>query len=84
LINESQLSQGDATALNQYHIFLSNVDLVGRTIRLRPLKPDDCEAPYRAASDPKIWELHPDSERGLLPNNDRQQDAEDVTHPNFY
>jgi N-acetyltransferase len=37
--------------------------LIGRTIKLRPLKPDDFEALYSAASDPKIWELHPDSER---------------------
>lgn len=37
--------------------------LVGRTIRLRLLKPDDFEELYRTASDPKIWELHPDSER---------------------
>ncbi|NQX89725.1 MAG: GNAT family N-acetyltransferase [Halioglobus sp.] len=37
--------------------------LSGSTIVLRPLKEDDFEALHEAASDPKIWEMHPDSER---------------------
>jgi N-acetyltransferase len=37
--------------------------LKGSTIKLRPLARDDFEALYLAASDPAIWELHPDSER---------------------
>lgn len=37
--------------------------LSGNTIKLRPLKREDFEALYLAASDPKIWELHPDSDR---------------------
>lgn len=37
--------------------------LNGSTITLRPLKPGDFEALYLVAADPKIWELHPDSER---------------------
>jgi N-acetyltransferase len=37
--------------------------LIGDTIKLRPLKEDDFEGLYLAASDPRIWELHPDSER---------------------
>jgi RimJ/RimL family protein N-acetyltransferase len=37
--------------------------LVGKTIKLRPLAREDFDALYLAASDPKIWELHPDSER---------------------
>ena len=37
--------------------------LNGHTIKLRPLEQADFEALYLAASDPKIWELHPDSER---------------------
>ena len=37
--------------------------LIGNTIKLRPLKEDDFEELYLAASDPGIWELHPDSER---------------------
>ena len=37
--------------------------LKGSTINLRPLDRGDFEALYQAASDPKIWELHPDSER---------------------
>ncbi len=37
--------------------------LIGKTIKLRPLEREDFEALYLAASDPKIWELHPDSER---------------------
>jgi len=37
--------------------------LEGRTITLRPLQPDDLESLYAAASDPLIWELHPDPQR---------------------
>ena len=37
--------------------------LNGGAIKLRPLKQGDFEALYLAASDPQIWELHPDSER---------------------
>ena len=37
--------------------------LDGSLITLRPLKPDDFEALYSAASDPLIWEQHPDPER---------------------
>ena len=34
--------------------------LTGSTITLRPLREDDLEPLYAAASDPLIWELHPD------------------------
>ena len=37
--------------------------LTGPTLRLRPLREDDFDALHQAASDPKIWEQHPDSER---------------------
>lgn len=37
--------------------------LIGEKLKLRPLAPEDFEALYLAASDPKIWALHPDSER---------------------
>jgi len=37
--------------------------LVGTLLTLRPLKPDDFEPLYAAASDPFIWEQHPDPER---------------------
>lgn len=37
--------------------------LVGGTITLRPLKADDFEALYAAASDPLIWEQHPERTR---------------------
>ena len=37
--------------------------LVGEHIELRPLTPGDFEALYAAASDPKIWELHPEPTR---------------------
>ncbi|MFK7954536.1 MAG: GNAT family N-acetyltransferase [Lysobacterales bacterium] len=37
--------------------------LQGPTLKLRPLVPADFEPLYLAACDPKIWELHPDSER---------------------
>ena len=34
--------------------------LEGPTLRLTPLQPSDAEALYLAASDPLIWEQHPD------------------------
>jgi RimJ/RimL family protein N-acetyltransferase len=34
--------------------------LVGRLVELRPLRAEDYDALYAAASDPLIWELHPD------------------------
>lgn len=37
--------------------------LTGRRIQLRPLVPDDFDALLRAASDPLIWEQHPESDR---------------------
>jgi RimJ/RimL family protein N-acetyltransferase len=37
--------------------------LEGRLVRLRPLRHDDWDALFAAASDPLIWELHPDSDR---------------------
>ena len=35
----------------------------GNLIELRPLQPGDFEALFSAASDPLIWEQHPDSDR---------------------
>lgn len=37
--------------------------LEGEWLRLRPLREDDWEALYAAASDPLIWEQHPASDR---------------------
>jgi len=37
--------------------------LTGTLLELRPLRPDDFEALYRAASDPLIWEQHPEPTR---------------------
>ena len=37
--------------------------LTGELIELRPLRRDDFEELYAAASDPLIWEQHPDPER---------------------
>ena len=37
--------------------------LRGRLIALRPLRPDDFDALFEAASDPAIWEQHPESDR---------------------
>lgn len=37
--------------------------LVGELIELRPLRPEDFEALYLAASDPEIWVQHPQSNR---------------------
>lgn len=37
--------------------------LKGENLTLRPLRSDDFSALYKAASDPAIWALHPDSSR---------------------
>jgi RimJ/RimL family protein N-acetyltransferase len=37
--------------------------LRGDTVALRPLRPEDYDALYAAASDPLIWEQHPDRKR---------------------
>lgn len=37
--------------------------LTGELVQLRPLRPDDFEALYDAASDPLIWEQHPEPTR---------------------
>jgi len=37
--------------------------LVGELLELRPLKPEDFEQLFAAASDPLIWEQHPESDR---------------------
>jgi RimJ/RimL family protein N-acetyltransferase len=37
--------------------------LTGNLIELRPLKPNDFEALFLAASDPLIWEQHPENDR---------------------
>jgi RimJ/RimL family protein N-acetyltransferase len=37
--------------------------LVGELLELRPLRPEDWEALFQAASDPLIWEQHPARDR---------------------
>jgi len=37
--------------------------LTGERLELRPLRADDWDATFAAASDPLIWEQHPDSDR---------------------
>jgi RimJ/RimL family protein N-acetyltransferase len=37
--------------------------LIGELIELRPLRPDDWDDLFAVASDPKIWEQHPASDR---------------------
>jgi RimJ/RimL family protein N-acetyltransferase len=37
--------------------------LTGNLIEARPLRPDDFEALFEAASDPLIWEQHPEKDR---------------------
>ena len=37
--------------------------LRGELLELRPLRADDFDAVFRVASDPLIWEQHPDSDR---------------------
>jgi len=37
--------------------------LNGKLLKLRPMKPDDFASLHAAASDPLIWEQHPESDR---------------------
>ncbi|MFC0590348.1 GNAT family N-acetyltransferase [Novosphingobium aquiterrae] len=37
--------------------------LEGERLLLRPLRPDDWQALFAVASDPKVWELHPANDR---------------------
>lgn len=41
--------------------------LTGKLIEVRPLMPDDWEALLAAASDPLIWQQHPESDRYTRP-----------------
>ena len=41
--------------------------LTGDLLTLRPLRPDDWDALFAAAADPKIWELHPEHDRWQEP-----------------
>jgi len=41
--------------------------LRGELLEMRPLRADDFEELYRVASDPLIWEQHPEPDRGTLP-----------------
>ena len=41
--------------------------LTGELLELRPLRRDDFDALYAAASDPLIWEQHPESDRYTRP-----------------
>ena len=43
--------------------FLLQPTLPGTLLDLRPLRADDYDALYAVASDPLIWEQHPDSDR---------------------
>ena len=40
---------------------------MGELLELRPLRPDDWDALFAVASDPKIWEQHPASDRYTEP-----------------
>lgn len=46
--------------MNQKTAFHLQPTLVGKSISLRPLQTVDFESLYAAASDPLIWELHPE------------------------
>lgn len=43
------------------------VELEGSMVRLRPLEETDFEALYAVASDPKVWEQHPEPNRYQRP-----------------
>lgn len=47
--------------------FDSQPTLVGETVTLSPLRPDDWQALFAVASDPLIWEVHPAHDRWQEP-----------------
>src|SRR5881227_770599 len=49
--------------MKRYMDFELQPTLQGKLIEIRPLKPQDFEALYKAASDPLIWEQHPEPDR---------------------
>jgi RimJ/RimL family protein N-acetyltransferase len=51
------------TASSQPSSFQLQPTLVGELLELRPLRPEDFDALFAAASDPLIWAQHPESDR---------------------
>ena len=49
--------------LNEGLTFDLQPTLIGELLELRPVSPDDYEALFAAASDPLIWEQHPENDR---------------------
>jgi RimJ/RimL family protein N-acetyltransferase len=49
--------------MDQTLLFDFQPTLIGETISLRPLRAEDFESLYAAASDPLIWEQHPEPTR---------------------
>ncbi len=49
--------------------------LIGKLIKLRPLTTEDHEALFLAASDPLIWQLHPEPTRYQCPEFQRYLDS---------
>ena len=45
------------------NVFELQPNLVGELLEVRPLKPEDWDSLFRAASDPLIWEQHPANDR---------------------
>jgi len=55
-MSQQQVSNPDVTFDLQPH-------LVGELLEVRPLRPEDWEKLFAVASDPRIWEQHPASDR---------------------
>ena len=49
--------------------------LTGQLVLVRPLKQQDFEELFKVASDPLIWEMHPESDRYLKANFQRFFDS---------
>ena len=52
---------------NRDLVFDLQPTLIGRLLELRPLKPDDFDSLFAAASDPLIWGQHPENDRYTKP-----------------
>jgi RimJ/RimL family protein N-acetyltransferase len=59
--NESPLNE--STLISRLQAVDLQPTLEGRLLQLRPLQPEDYRALYAVASDPLIWEQHPEADR---------------------
>src|SRR5258706_15653259 len=60
MFNTAQLERA---SIGMREVFDRQPTLEGELLRLRPLRPEDWDELYAVASDPLIWEQHPNNDR---------------------